>query len=134
MRELALDHVAERIDDSGYLERLGQLRSDLATVDATPRGDLPAKRAVEWLRILAETWVQADVPEARADLLHAMYDRIVVVGPSIVSASLSPAAYSNGLALALPEVVMARPEGTGRTPPTFVFEGVEELVEVLLAA
>ena len=134
MRELALDHVAERIDDSGYLERLGQLRSDLATVDATPRGDLPAKRAVEWLRILAETWVQADVPEARADLLHAMYDRIVVVGPSIVSASLSPAAYSNGLALALPEVVMARPEGTEHTPPTIVIEGLDEMVQALLAA
>ena len=50
------------------------------------------------------------------DLLHAIYDRIFVVGPSIVSARLTPAAYSNGLALALPEVVMARPEGF--EPPT----------------
>jgi len=116
MRELSSDHLAERIDDSGYLERLGQLRSDLANVDATPRGDLPAKRAVEWLRVLADTWVKADVPEARADLLHAIYDRIVVVGRSIVSARLTPAAYSNGLALALPQVVMARPEGF--EPPT----------------
>jgi hypothetical protein len=116
MRELALDHLAERIDDSGYLERLGQFRLDLANVDATPRGDLPAKRAVEWLRVLADTWVEADVPEARADLLHAIYDRIIVVGSSIVSARLTPAAYSNGLALALPQVVMARPEGF--EPPT----------------
>jgi DNA invertase Pin-like site-specific DNA recombinase len=116
MRDLALDHVAQRIDDSGYLERLGHLRADLAAVDATPRGDLPAKRAVEWLRVLAETWVQADVPEAKADLLHAIYDRIFVRGPSIVSARLTPAAYSNGLALALPQVVMARPEGF--EPPT----------------
>jgi DNA invertase Pin-like site-specific DNA recombinase len=116
MRDLALDHVAQRIDDSGYLERLGHLRVDLATVDATPRSDLPAKRAVEWLRVLADTWVKADVPEARADLLHAIYDRIVVVGSSIVSARLTPAAYSNGLALALPQVVMARPEGF--EPPT----------------
>ncbi len=29
---------------------------------------------------------------------------------------------------------MARPEGFGRTPPTIVIEGVDELVEVLLAA
>ena len=36
MRDLALDRVAERIDDSAYLERLGQLRVALATVDATP--------------------------------------------------------------------------------------------------
>ncbi len=116
MRELALEHVAQRIDDSSYLERLRQLRVDLAAVDATPRGDLPAKRAVEWLRVLADTWVKADVPEARADLLHAIYDRIVVVGRSIISARLTPAAYSNGLALALPQVVMARPEGF--EPPT----------------
>jgi hypothetical protein len=71
---------------------------------------------VEWLRVLADTWVKADIPEARADLLHAIYDRIVVVGRSIVSARLTPAAYSNGLALALPQVVRARPEGS--EPPT----------------
>jgi hypothetical protein len=99
-----------------YLERLGQFRADLATVDTTPRGDLLAKRAVQWLRVLADTWVNADVPEARADLLHAIYDRIVVAGRSIVAARLTPAAYSNGLALALPQVVMARPEGF--EPPT----------------
>jgi hypothetical protein len=29
---------------------------------------------------------------------------------------------------------VARPEGFERTPPTIVIEGVEELVEVLLAA
>jgi hypothetical protein len=89
---------------------------------------------VEWLRVLVETWVNADVPEAKADLLHAIYDRIVVVGRSIVSARLTPAAYSNGLALALPEVVMARPEGFERTPPTIVVAGVDELVQILLAA
>jgi hypothetical protein len=29
---------------------------------------------------------------------------------------------------------MARPEGSEHTPPTFVIEGVEELVEALRAA
>ena len=48
--------------------------------------------------------------------LHAIYERITVVGRSIVSVRLTPAAYSNGLALALPQVVMARPEGL--EPPT----------------
>jgi hypothetical protein len=97
-------------------------------VDATPRGDLTAKRAVQWLRVLAETWVNADVPEARADLLHAIYDRILVKGRSIVAARLTPAAYSNGLALALPQVVMARPEGAGRalTAYRMPIEGREE--------
>ena len=87
-------------------------------MDATPRGELAAKRAVEWLRVLADTWVNADVAEARADLLHAIYDRIVVKGRSIVAARLTPAAYANGLALALPQVVMARPEGFGRAGTT----------------
>jgi hypothetical protein len=31
-------------------------------------------------------------------------------------------------------VVLARPEGSERTPPTIVIEGLEELVEALLAA
>ena len=84
--------------------------------------------------MLADTWVNADVPEARADLLHAIYDHIVVKGRSIVAARLTPAAYSNGLALALPQVVMARPEGLEHAPPTIVIEGVEELVEALRAA
>ena len=126
--------LAERIDDSAYLERLGQFRTDLATVDTTPRGELAAQRAVEWLRVLADTWVNADVPEARADLLHAIYDRIVVKGRSIVAARLTPAAYSNGLALGLPEVVMARPEGFEHALPTIVIEGVDELAQPLLAA
>lgn len=134
MRDLALDHVAERIDDSAYLERLGQLRVDLATVDTTRRGDLAAERAVQWLRVLADTWVNADVREAKAELLHAIYDRIVVVGLSIVAARLTPAAYLNGLALALPQVVRARPEGSERALPTFVIEGVDALVEALRAA
>jgi hypothetical protein len=134
MRDLALDHVAERIDDSAYLERLGQLRVDLGTVDTTPRGDLPAKRAVHWLRVLADTWVNADVPEARADIPHGIYDRIVVAGRSIVAARLTPAAYSNGLALALPQVVMARPEGTERAVQTLVVEGVSELIHALQVA
>ena len=67
--------------------------------------------------------VQADVPEARADLLSALAARILVVGRSIVSTRLTSAAYSNGLALALPQVVMARPEGSGHTPPTIVMRG-----------
>jgi hypothetical protein len=48
-------------------------------------------------------------------VLHAIYERIVVVGRSIVSVRLTSAAYSQGMALALPEkVAMARPEGRER--------------------
>jgi hypothetical protein len=85
-------------------------------LSTTRRVALPAKRAIEWLRALSQTWETADVPEAKAELLHAIYDRIVVQGREIVSAHLTPAAEANGLALGLPGVVMARPEGF--EPPT----------------
>ena len=44
----------------------------------------------------------------RSDLIHAVYERIVVAGPTFVRARLTPNAYEHGLALALPQVVMAR--------------------------
>lgn len=68
-----------------------------------------------------DTWVNADVPEAGADPLHAIYVRIVVKGRSIVAGRLTPAAYSNGLALALPQVGLARPESVGRARTTASF-------------
>jgi hypothetical protein len=134
MRDLALDHVAERIDYAAHLDRLGQLRADLAAMDTTPRDGVSVKRAAEWLRVLAETWATAEVPEAKADLPHAIYERITVVGRTIISVRLTRAAYANGLALALPQVVMARPEGFEHALPTIVIEGVAELVEALRAA
>ena len=51
------------------------------------------------------------------DLMHAIYDRITVVGPVIVGVRLTQAAYAHGSALALPQAVMARP--TGLEPATF---------------
>jgi len=47
-------------------------------------------------------------------LIHAVYERIVIEGPRVVSLRLTPAAYRHGLALALPDAGMARPEGVGR--------------------
>ena len=79
---------------------------------------LPGHRAVEWLRALSESIQVADVPQEKADLMHAIYERITVAGPEIVGVRLTAAAYAHGLALALPEkVVMARP--TGFEPATF---------------
>ena len=58
------------------------------------------------------------MPEEKADLLHAINERITVAGPEIVGVRLTAAAYAHGLALALPEqVVIARP--TGFEPATF---------------
>ena len=74
-------------------------------------GRVGAERAVEWLRALAKTWNLAGVAQERADLLHAIYERIVVAGRTIQFVRLTPAAQQHGLALALPEVVMAPPAG-----------------------
>ena len=61
---------------------------------------------------MSATWTEADVPEAKADVLHAIYDQIVVTGREIVSVRLTPSAYAHGLALALPtKVALARPTG-----------------------
>ena len=52
------------------------------------------------------------MPEAKAELVHAIYERIVVAGCRIVSARLTPPAYEHGLAVALPQkVAVARPAG-----------------------
>ena len=90
-----------------------------AIVERTAPG-LPGQRAVEWLRALGESMQSADVSKEKADLMHAIYERITVAGPEIVSVRLTAAAYAHGLALALPEKVgMARPTGVGRAITTY---------------
>ncbi len=90
---------------TGYLTRLKALREQRdAIVERTAPG-LPGKRAVEWLRALGQSFQAADVPKEKADLMHAVYERITVAGPEIVGVRLTAAAYAHGLALALPEKV-----------------------------
>ena len=110
MRQLALDHVAGELSDDTYLTRLAALRAALAALDRERSPGVSTERAVEWLRTFSVSWLAADVPEAKAEVLHAVYERIVVTGRRFVEARLTPAAYEHGLALALPEAVMARPE------------------------
>jgi hypothetical protein len=82
--------------------------------------DKPGHRAVEWLRAIGESFQAADVPKEKADLIHAIYNRITVADPEIVGVRLTTAAYAHGLALALPEgVVLARPTGVGRALATY---------------
>jgi hypothetical protein len=116
-RELALEHAAESLTDGEYLERLARLRAEVSALDQEARPGTAPDRIAEWLRALGSTWRQADLREEQAGVIHAIYDRITVSGPTIVSARLTPAAYSHGLALVLPEVVRARP--TGFEPATF---------------
>ncbi len=110
IRELALEHAAGGLGDDTYLTRLKALREQRdAVVERIAQG-LPGHRAVEWLRAISESIQTADVPKEKADLMHAIYERITVAGPEIVGVRLTAAAYAHGLALALPEkVAMARP-------------------------
>jgi hypothetical protein len=118
IRELALEHAGGRLEDAAYLERLHELRDAKDNLERKSADGISPERAVEWLEAMSATWRAAEVPAERADLLHAIYDRITVAGRKIVSVRLTPSAYAHGFALALPEkVVLARP--TGFEPATF---------------
>jgi len=64
-------------------------------------------------------------------VLHAIYERIVVTGRTIVSIRLTPSAYAHGLAIVLPDkVAMASPTGVERTDAMntrIPIEGAESL-------
>ncbi len=101
-----------------YLDRLRSLRESIESLEVNASGTVPAEVALAWLWALSSTWSDADVPEAKAEVLQAIYEQIVVTGRTIVSVRLTPSAYAHGLALALPEkVAVARP--TGLEPATF---------------
>jgi hypothetical protein len=116
MRDLALDHAAGRLEDAVYLDRLRALRESKESLEVNASGAVSAEVALAWLGALSSTWSDADVPEAKAEVLHAIYEQIVVTGRTIVSIRLTPSAYAHGLAVALPDkVALARPTGFGRT-------------------
>jgi hypothetical protein len=86
IRELALEHAAGSLGDDTYLARLKALREQRdAVVERTAKG-LPGQRAVEWLRAFGESFQTADVPKEKADLMHAIYERIVIEGLRFVGA------------------------------------------------
>ena len=90
MRELALEHAAGSMGDEAYLARLKALRQQRdAVVERTTAG-LPAERALEWLRALGESLQAPEKSKEKADLMHAIYDRITVAGPEIVGVRLRP--------------------------------------------
>jgi hypothetical protein len=107
-----------------------ELREAKDDVERTRGERVAAERAIEWLRALSATWTEADVPEAKADVLHAIYDQIVVTGREIVSVRLTSSAYAHGLALALrTKVALARPTGVERADAMTIqipIEGVDE--------
>ena len=81
---------------AAWTVRVARLRGDLEIVGAQPAQDLPARRATEWLDALAQTWQKADLVEEKSDVIHAIYERIVIEGPRFVGLRLTPAAYRHG--------------------------------------
>jgi hypothetical protein len=61
---------------------MAELRAQLAKVDGDAPGSVSAAREVEWLRAIGAAIQSADVPAERSELVHAIYERIIVAGPS----------------------------------------------------
>ncbi len=80
------------------LRKVPPRRVEDATVDAAA--------AIALLKHVAKLWHGAATDEARSELLHAIYERIVVTHGRIVEVHLTPHALRHGFALALPEVVV----------------------------
>ena len=66
------------------------------------------ERAIALLRAFSTTWTETDVPEAKADVLHATYDQTVVTGREIVSVRLTPSAYATPWDLRCPPRLLWR--------------------------
>ena len=117
------------------MARLKALREARDAITERTAAGVPGQRAVEWLRAISESVQLADVPKEKADLMHAIYERITVAGPEIVGVRLTQAAYAHALALALPEKVeMARPTGVGHAITTYDEVRIEGRDEWLAAA
>ncbi len=74
-RELA----AGQLDDPTYLARMATLRTELAIAEEREptHAVASADKVIAKLRALPETWAMA-TPDGRAELLNAIYERIVV--------------------------------------------------------
>jgi DNA invertase Pin-like site-specific DNA recombinase len=102
MRDLAEEHVAERLTDEAYLAGLAELRRQEADVQVTTTPAASFEVALGYLEDLKLLWTKA-TPAEQAELVRGIYARVEVAGPRFVGATLTPEAYANGLAIALPE-------------------------------
>ena len=119
-RQLANDVAANRLNERDFLGAMERLREEehLATV-RRPVGVYDPGAALAKIRGFKQTWDTAPEP-ARAAMLQAVYDEVVVEGEEFAYVTLTPDAYACGMALALPEQVgMALARPTGFEPATF---------------
>ena len=75
-------HADGRLSDEDYLARVASVRREQAAAPPARGGAaVPADRALAYLRNLAETWANPGIrPETRAQVIHAVYERIEVRG------------------------------------------------------
>jgi hypothetical protein len=117
-RALADRYAKGVLTESEFLAEAGVLheREQAMRTVSAPSG-LTAEVAIGYLRDLGATW-EAAAPQERANVAHAVYEKIEVVRDGFLAVTLTPDALRHGLALALPESV-ARVGGEGLEPPTF---------------
>ena len=85
-------HADGRLSDEDYLARVASVRREQATAPPARAGAaVPADRALAYLRNLAETWANPGIhPETRAQVIHAVYERIEVRGLDFAEVKLRP--------------------------------------------
>jgi hypothetical protein len=115
-RQMANDFTEGRIT----LEELG---AAIEAIQETPRAAdvraIDSVKAVEYLKNIPVLMAKATLAE-KAELVHGIYERIEVNGPTFVGVTLTPNAYAAGLALSLPESVSRswRPRQGSNLRPT----------------
>ncbi|MGI8871991.1 MAG: hypothetical protein ACR2KI_05240 [Candidatus Limnocylindria bacterium] len=87
-------HADGRLSDEDYLARVASVRREQAAAPAARAyAAVPADRALAYLRNLAETWANPGIrPETRAQVIHAVYERIEVRGLDFAEVKLTPEA------------------------------------------
>jgi len=107
----AAAHAARRITTDTYLgehDRINRLIDELDEQPPAP-SSIDPDRAITWLEDLKRSWEWSNEAE-RANLVRAIYRRIVVEGDRFIGVELTEEAKANGLALALPQsMALARP-------------------------
>ena len=122
-RDLATRYGNGSLREGQFLAEAEALRQREQALEQTPDSPVTITRdeALAFLRDLRGTWADAE-PQERADLAHAVYEKIEVVADNFIGVTLTRDAEAHGLALALPEQVfvptVAMVGGEGLEPPT----------------
>jgi DNA invertase Pin-like site-specific DNA recombinase len=112
LEDLAHRHARRRLSTPEYVSEHQRIVAELdAAEPPAPPASVDPDANIAALRDLRAAWRDAD-EAARAKLLRAVYERVIVDDQGVREVLLTPEAYRHGLALAMPEVMsLARPAG-----------------------